>query len=150
MTTTTQTLGSYTAVTITGFNSLANSTFAAAASGVDLTATTPLDVLLTIECTPGTVSGNKQAVLFVQVSGDGADYTTGPTSGSTLTDQPNLMYVGSLPLNSNSTLQRKTFSLFAALGFCPRYFKPVVLNDSGAALAGSGNAVHYQTIVATS
>lgn len=141
---TTQTLGTYTAATIS-LNSLANVTYVAA-TAIDLSASTPLDVLLTLECTPGTVSGNKQALLFVQVSGDGTDYTTGPTSGTTVTDQPNLRYIGSLPLGSNSTLQRNTFSLFAALGYCPRYIKPVVFNDSGAALAGSGNALKYQTI----
>lgn len=145
MTTSAQTLGAYTAATISGLNSLANGTYVAA-TRIDLGTPTPHDVLLTLECTPGTVSGNKQAQLFVQVSGDDTDYTTGPVSGTTTTDQPNLKYIGCLPLNSSSTLQRDTFSVLAALGFCPRYVKPVVFNDSGAALAGSGNALHYQTI----
>ncbi len=149
MTTSTQTLGALTAATFSGLNGLANVTYVAS-SAIDLGSSVPLDVTLFPEFTPGTVSGNKQALVFVQVSGDGTDYTTGPTSGTTTTDQPNLIYIGAVPLGSNSTLQRKAFSLLAALGFCPRYFKIVVFNDSGASLAGSGNAVKYQTTVCTS
>ena len=139
--------GSRTGYTIT-LNSLASATYVAS-SAVDLAdgnGLTPLDVIVEVEITPGTVSGNKQAKVFVQASLDATNYSTGPTSGTTTTDEPDLLFLGVLPLNSASTLQRKQFSVLACLGFVPRAHKLVVLNDSGAAFAGSGCAANYQQI----
>lgn len=140
-------LGTRTALTIT-LNSLANVTYVAATS-VDLTSTTPLDVIIELSITPGTVAGNKQALLFIQMSVDNSTFTTGPTSGTTVTDQPNLYLIGTLPLNSNATLQNKGFSVASVLGFCPRAFKAVVFNDSGVAFAGAGCSAFYTTILGT-
>lgn len=124
-------------LTITGLGSLASATYAVS-SALDLSAVDPLDVLVDITVTPGTVSGNKQLLVFVKVSLDGTNYTSGPESGSTATDEPNLYLIGALPLNSNATAQRGVFSVAAALGYVPPYLKVVVRNDSGAALtAGS-------------
>lgn len=76
-------------------NSLASATYVAA-TAVDLSAVHPLDIIIELEVTPGTVSGNKQALVFVQESLDGTNYSTGPTSGTTTTDEPNL-YLGGTP-----------------------------------------------------
>jgi len=142
-------IGTRTAFTIT-LNSLGNGTYVAA-TAVDLhnivgSATAPLDVVIELELTPGTVSGNKQAKLFTQISMDGSNYSTGPTSGTTTTDEPDLYLIDILPLATNSTLQRKGWSLFSRIGFIPYSIKPVVFNDSGASLAGSGNALNYTII----
>ncbi len=146
MTTTfTNNLGTFTSIAFTGsaLSTLANVTYVTSTSAVDLGATTPLDCILELAVTPGTVSGNKQVLLFMQVSMDGSNYSTGPTSGTTTTDEPDLYYVGSVPCLTNSTAQKKSFSLLKSeFGACPRYFKPVVKNDSGAALtAGTLNYV---------
>jgi hypothetical protein len=148
MATISQTLGTRTAWTIT-LTSLANVTYVAA-TAVDMGATTPLDVIVEVEITPGTVSGNKQALVFVQESLDNSNFSTGPTSGTTVTDQPDLYLIGVLPLLTNSTLQRKAWSVAAALGFCPRFIKLVVFNDSGAAFSGSACAANYSTVLGTS
>lgn len=147
---TTQTLPHSTgaAYTIT-LDSLANVTYVAS-SAVDLSATDPVDVLVEVEVTPGTVSGNKQLKVFVQASLDGTDYSTGPTSGTTTTDELNLYFLGSLPLNTNATLQRKAFSMVEKIGFVPAKHTLVVFNDSGAALASSGNAAAYYTVTGNS
>jgi hypothetical protein len=137
--------GTRTAYTIS-LNSLANVTYVAS-SAVDLSATDPLDIIVEVEVTPGTVSGNKQAIVFVVASLDGTNYSTGPTSGTTVTDQPVLHRLGVLPLPTNSTLQRKQFSLASALGFVPPYHKIVVFNDSGAAFSGSACAANYSTVL---
>lgn len=144
MATISQALGTRTAITI-ALDSLASATYVAS-SAVDLGATTPLDCIIELEVTPGTVAGNKRAVLFLQVSLDGTNYSTGPTSGTTTTDESVLYLLDQLPLPTNSTLQRKAFSMMAALGFVPRYWKLVTKNDSGAAFAASGNAANYQTV----
>ena len=135
-------------ITIT-LASLASATYVAS-SAVDLTSIDPTDVIIEVEITPGTVSGNKQAKIFIQTSIDGTDYSTGPTSGTTVTDEPNLIQIGTLPLLTNSTLQRRMFSVAAALGWVPPYFKLVVFNDSGAAFAGSGCSAGYATQTGTS
>jgi hypothetical protein len=140
-------VGSANSITIT-IDSLASATFIAS-SAVDFTSITPDpdDVGLKVAITPGTVSGNKQARIYLKVSLDGgSDYTTGPESGTTLTDEPNLKFIGVLPLNTNSTLQRGAWPVKATLGFIPTHAKLVILNDSGAAFSGSGNLAEWYAI----
>jgi len=150
MATITQTLGTFTSIAFTGaaLSTLASATYVTSTAAVDLTATTPLDALLELSVTVGTVSGNKQVVLFLKVSLDGTNYSTGPESGTTTTDEPDLYLIGAVPCNTNTTAQKKSFSIVAALGFCPRYFKPIVKNDSGAAL--TAGTLNYVTVVGTS
>lgn len=108
----------------------------------------PLDVEIEVSATPGTVSGNKQLLVFAQKSVDGTNFETGPTSGTTTTDEPNLTFVGALPLGTNSTLQRRVFSLAPAFGYTlPFAAKIIVRNDSGAALASG--SVEYSEITTT-
>ena len=40
----------------------------------------PLDVLVEVTTTPGTVSGNKQLMVFAKISPDGTNFTSGPES----------------------------------------------------------------------
>ena len=104
-----------------------------------------LDVKLEVSATPGTVSGNKQLKVFAQQSMDGTNYETGPTSGTTTTDEPNLTFIGILPLGTNSTLQRRVFDLAAAFGGAlPYSANIIVFNDSGAAL--SSGSVEYAEV----
>lgn len=125
-------------------NSLASATYVAIGTIAHAT-NDPLDCKVEIKITPGTVSGNKQAVIFAQASLDGTNFETGPTSGTTTTDEPNLRFIGVLPLNSNSTVQTGIFDLSAAYpsGSLPHSTKLVVKNDSGAAFGGSGNDAWY-------
>jgi hypothetical protein len=89
--------------------------------------------------TTNTPSGNKQLAVFIQESLDGTNFRSGPTSGTTTTDEPNLKYLGSIPMNSSSVTQSAMFSVAQALGYCPYAFKIVVKNDLGVALT-SGSA----------
>ena len=149
MATVKQVVGSRTSLTTTALNSLASATFVSAGT-ITHNTNQPIDVLIEVTATPGTVSGNKQLVVFAKVSLDGTNYSTGPESGTTTTDEPDLYYVGTVPLNTNSTAQTKTFSLASALGgVLPYASKIIVKNDSGAALAASGNSVYYSEISAT-
>ena len=142
-------VGTRTALTTTALNSLASATYVSAGT-IDLTTADPLDVLVEVAATPGTVSGNKQLVVFARVSLDGTNFTTGPVSGTTATDEPNLKFLGTVPLNTNSTLQRNTLSVMSSLGYIPAHLEIVCKNDSGAALSGSGNSVHYSTVIGDS
>lgn len=141
--------GTRTTLTTSALNSLAASTYVSAGT-IDVTAIDPIDTVVEVEATPGTVSGNKQLLVFAQVSFDNTNFSTGPVSGTTTTDEPNLRFIGSLPLNTNSTLQRAAFSVMSALGYVPPYFKIIVKNDSGAALAASGHAVYHTSYTGNS
>jgi len=149
MATVKQVVGTRTALTTSALNSLASATFVSAGT-ITHNTNQPLDVLLEVTATPGTVSGNKQLVVFAKISLDGTNFTSGPESGTTTTDEPDLFFVGTVPLNTNSTAQTKTFSLAAAYGgVLPYASKIIVKNDSGAALNASGGSVYYSEISAT-
>lgn len=128
----------------TAFNSLASATYAATAA-IDISSIDPVDLTIQVALTPGTVSSDKGAYVFVKTSFDGTNYSTGPESGTTTTDEAALNPIGFLPLTTNSTLQRKAFNVRHALGYIPPYFKVVIKNASGAALASSGHKVEYTT-----
>jgi len=142
--------GTIATLTTTALDSLANVTYVSAGT-LTLTTTDPLDVLLQVKVTPGTVSGNKQVVVFAQGSLDGTDFESGPTSGTTTTDEPNLTFIGTVPCNTNSTAQIGIFPLAPAFGgSLPQQVKIIVKNDSGAALAASGNYVKYSEVTGNS
>lgn len=141
---TTQTLpaGSRTTLTTSALNSLASATYVSAGT-IDVSSVDPLDVAVEVEVTPGTVSSDKGVYVFVKISFDNTNFSTGPESGTTTTDEPNLYLLGFVPCNTNSTLQRGGFSVASALGFVPPYMKVIVKNATGAALASSGHAVYH-------
>ena len=124
----------------TALNSLANNTYVAIGT-ITHTTNDPLDSKLEIKVTPGTVSGNKRVTVFLQASLDGTNFESGPTSGTSATDEPNLRYVGEIPCNTNSTVQTRIFDLAAAYpsGALPYASKVIVRNETGAALASAGN-----------
>jgi len=139
MATVKQIVGSRTSLTVTGLSTLASGTYVASST---YTANTnqPLDVIVEVDiATTNTPAGNKQAVVFVQESLDGTNFRSGPTSGTTTTDEPNLRFLGTVPMNSVTTTQIATFSVAQALGYCPYAFKVVIKNDLGVALT-SGSA----------
>ena len=125
-------------------NSLASATYVAA-TAVDISSVDATDLMIQVEITPGTVSSDKAVYVYLKCSWDGTNYSSGPTSGTTTTDEPNLYLLGAVPCNTNSTLQRNQFTTKAVLGFVPPWFQVVYKNATGASLAGSGNASSYAT-----
>jgi hypothetical protein len=109
------------------------------ASGVINHATNdPLDVQIQVSCTTSnTVTGNKQVVIFAKGTIDGTVYGSGPESGVSTTNEADLHYVGSLPMNDSSAHQ-KVFSLAAAYGgTLPAASKLVFKNDCGVQLTAA-------------
>jgi hypothetical protein len=124
--------------TVLNLGTLASNTYVAHATSIDRGASIPADTVLEIVCDPnGAPSGNKQLLLFCQLSADNTDFSSGPTSGTTVTEEADLHFIGSLPCNDTNT-HRKQFSLEKAGIPRLRYVKPVVKNDLGVALT-SGN-----------
>ena len=137
-----------TTLTTTALNSLAAGTYVSAGTITFISSNkVPLTSKLEVNVTPGTVSSNKQVLVFARASVNNTDYTTGPVSGTSTTDEPNLIFVGTIPCNSNSTLQRGQFDLAQVFGgVLPPYVQIVVKNETGAALASSGHAVYYTEV----
>lgn len=135
MATITSVVGTRTSLTVTGLSTLASATYVAS-SAYNCTTNDPLDVLLEVEvATTNTPSGNKQLAVFAKASLDGTNFTSGPESGTTTTDEPDLCRVGIVPMNSASTTHRRIFSLASAFGgVLPQQFKIVLKNDLGVAL----------------
>lgn len=133
------TVGSRTSLTVSGLSSLASATYVAS-NAYNCNTNKPIDVIIEVDvATTNTPAGNKQVVVYIIESLDGTNFRSGPTSGTTTTDEPNLRFIGTVPMNSVTTTQIGMFSVATALGFVPLQFKVVLKNDLGVALT-SGTA----------
>jgi hypothetical protein len=142
-------VGSRTTLTTSALNSLVNNTYVSAGTITFISSTlVSLTSKIEVEVTPGTVTaGNAGVIVFARISMDGTNFTTGPVSGTTSTDEPNLIYVGTVPCNTSSTLQRGNFDLALACGGTLPYAAQIVVrNTTGANLASSGHAVYYTNV----
>lgn len=120
-------VGSRSSLNCTGLATLVSAAFATSDAYNNTTAQ-PVDLFVELAVTPGTVAGNKQAVLYALASLDGTNYQTGANA----TDFGDMTLIGCMDLKSNATLQRKIFAVAAAFnGVLPPYIKFVVQNDSG-------------------
>lgn len=150
MATITSVVGTRTSLTTTALDSLASNTYVSAGT-ISHATNDPLDVLIEVKATPGTVAGNKQLVVFAQGSLDGTNFESGPVSGTTTTDEPNLTYIGTVPCNTNAVAQTGIFSLATAFqGTLPLSTKIIIKNDTGAALAATGHSVYYSEVTGSS
>ena len=119
---------------------MASATYVQNTTAYDCSTNDPVDVIVELDVTTtNTPAGNKKVDVFIRDSLDGTNYRSGPTSGTTTTREPNLLYLGSLPVTTASTAEIGTWSIKAALGYVPVSFFVVVKNDLGVALT-SGTA----------
>lgn len=138
------TVSSSTSVTVTGLSTLASVTYVAGSS-VNHTTNNPVDVVYMVSVTTtNTPTGNKQLKVFLKISMDGTTYTTGPSSGTTTTDEPDLYFLGVVPVNTISVAHAKAFSIGQAVGFIPKSSIIVLQNDLGVAL--TAGSVEYTEI----
>ena len=144
-----QIVGARTSLTVTGLSTLASGTYVSS-SAYTANTNQPLDVIVEVDvATTNTPAGNKQLAVFVQESLDGTNFRSGPGSGTTTTDEPNLRFLGTIPMNSVTTTQIGTFSVAQALGYCPYAFKVILKNDLGVSLtAGTVYTAEISSTVA--
>lgn len=149
MATVKQIVGTRTSLTVTGLSTLASATFVASADYVAAT-NDPIDVVVEVQAaTTNTPAGNKQILVFIQESLDGTNFRSVPTSGTTTTNEPNLLLMGYIPMNAASTTQIATFSVVQTLGYVPHTFRIVIKNDLGVALtSGSASTAEISETVA--
>lgn len=141
MATVKQIVGAKTALTSASLATLAASTYCVS-STYDNTVNQPLDLMVEVTvATTNTPSGDKQVVVFAQASYDNTNWQTGPTSGTTATDEPLLTYLGVVPIQTASVTEIKSFSVAQAYGgVLPPYVRIVVKNDLGVALTSGSLA----------
>ncbi len=135
MSTITSIQGTRTALTAGGLSTLASGNYTAS-DAYNCATNDPLEVLVEVAlATTNSPAGNKKADVFIQASLDGTNFTSGPTSGSTTTDEPDLHYLGTIPMNTITTTHRRVFAVSPLFGgVLPQQFKVVVKNDLNVAL----------------
>lgn len=118
----------------TDLSTLASATYVKNTTAYPALTNQPEDVIVEVDVTASTTTtGNKQVVVFLSESLDGTNYRSGPTSGTTTTDEPDLLLLGTVPLLSTNA-QIRTFSIFQQLGYVPAKFFIIIKNDCGVAL----------------
>lgn len=132
------TLGS--AITVTGLGTLANNTYVASAAQ-DFTALTPAnpdEVAVEVSVGVGTLSGTNTGVyVFLKTSFDNSTFSSGPESGTSDTDQPQLERLAFIPATTSTQTLVKHIPIKEVLGYVPKYGKFVFLNKTGAALTSA-------------
>lgn len=126
------------AVTVTNFGTLASATYCVS-NAITHSTNDPIDVIVDVSVTTtNTPSGNKQVLVFAKGSIDGTNFGSGPESGTTTTDEPDLHFVGVVPMGTASVAHRRLFSLSAAYGgVLPAATKLVFRNDLGVAITSA-------------
>ncbi|MGB8274056.1 MAG: hypothetical protein WCF16_02170 [Alphaproteobacteria bacterium] len=145
--------GSASALTVTNLQSLANNSFWQSAgqdNDTDLAKT--VDVFVTLGTTTTVGSATGYANVYVAPSADGGSTFAGAASGSEGSYAPspsaaeqskNLVFLGRIAMKADETTAR-TYSAQFTIGpdfDVPKNYSLVIENQTGAALASSGNAV---------
>ena len=129
-----QVVGAKAALTVTGLSTLASASYAVS-SVKDNTANQPLDLLVELSVAVGTVATPFAVYLYAKSSLDNSVFGSGPETGTTTTDEPDLVFIGAVPANTSTATHTKTFGVATAFaGDLPPYLKFVVKNSTGAAL----------------
>jgi len=132
------TVQSRNSLSFSGLSTLASATYVRSSSAYNCSTNSPTDVIVEVDAaTTNTPAGNTRVGVFIQESLDNSNFRSGPTSGTTTTDEPNLKLLGYLPLASSSVTEIGMFSVLQTLGYVPYSFYVVIKNDLGVALTSA-------------
>lgn len=142
------------AITFTLLSLAASATVGRESTAIDLTSALLLDLMVMLWFETGTVTGNKEVLLYAYGSVDGGStYTegcTGTDAGFTRKDPTLLVPVAVIPAVTNAYIHKcGPFSLARAFGgSLPDHVGLVVFNDTGAAFSATAgnNQAKYQGI----
>ena len=156
MTTLNEKLAASAALTIT-LNSLSTSATAGRqATVVDNSSNLYVDVLVTAIISTGTVSSPVSVNVYVSGSEDGTNFdedsaVMGASDAAYTIDAPtNLRLAAVINCSTSSKVYNKVFSVAQLFGgVMPRKWTVVVCNNTGGALAGSGNSMSMTGITYT-
>ncbi|MDD5150670.1 MAG: hypothetical protein PHC28_09325, partial [Flavobacterium sp.] len=139
--------GTRTQLTCSNFPTLASATYCAS---IDLDTTNCYDVNIEVEAsTTNPPASLKQICVFIKVSNDGINFSSGPESLSVTTDESNLYLLGVLPLSTTATTYNKSFSVKKRLGRLPKKIRVILKNEIGVPLT-SGNLYYSKDVLQAS
>ena len=133
--------GTATSISIT-LDSLGSGSIAVAGTAIDNTSNLFEDVLVDVLLDPGSTAAPFAINVYITTSVDGTNY-------SDETNVENMVFLGSYYAPSTTAFRGRAFSIAQAMGVMPPKWKLVVQNNSGAALAGSGNSAQYRGVYRT-
>lgn len=112
-------------LTVSGLSTLTSGNYATS-NIYDATTIKPIDVLIELAITTGTVSTPKRALLFIITSADGTNF-------SDSANESNMIFLGAMDTPTTGTAYRShEFSVAAACGgVVPNHWKLVIKNDGG-------------------
>ena len=152
-----QQYGTSTGITITLNSLAASSTAGRQATVIDNTSNKFIDALVTAIISTGTVSSPVSVNIYVSGSENGTNYdqdsaVIGASDAAyTIDSQTNLRLAAVINASTSSKVYNKTFSIAQLFGgVMPLKWTVVVVNNTGGALAGSGNSMSYTGITYTS
>lgn len=109
-------------------------------------------LMVVIQTATSSTSATGYVNVYAYGSADGGttydDNCTGSDTAITLDSPTNLVFLGTITANANSTVYTKRFNVAAALGPLPARWGIVIENKTGASLHSSGNSAHYQGLLA--
>jgi len=129
-------------LTVTGLSTAADQSLTTSAV-IDNSGNLNVEILVEINVTSGTVSGNKQVLVYAISSVDNANYSDGVT-------RTNMRLLGAFGLSNSTAMRSPLMAISPAFGgVLPKYTKLVIFNDSGATFsAGTAQYVEeYVTVV---
>lgn len=110
-------------------------------SAIDRGAAIPPHETIEVVADPnGTPANDKSVHIFAQLSLDNTNFSTGPTSGTSNTNEEDLHYIGTLKCNDTSEHTK-----MMSLDHLPktRYMKLVALNKVGTGVALTSGSIYY-------
>lgn len=153
--------GTETAITATNINSLANNEAkVVGGASIDNSSTKAIDYKLYVEVTLNSTgvsaSGSLEVYLIESTESTTADFSDGidPTSASNIAASlKNARLLDVLNANANNQVVKAvidiTGDLAGRIRNCPKYWAPIVLNKTGAAINSSGNEMTQTAITET-
>lgn len=140
--------GTRTALTSSSLATLAAATYCVS-NAYNCMTNNPWDVAVEVAvATTNTPSGGQKVDVFLKEALDDTNFRSGPESGTTTTDEADLLPIGTVFVKSSTNTHRGTFSVRQALGYVPNQFKIVTKNDLGVAL--TSGTIYTSEIVSTS
>lgn len=123
-------------------NSLASGSYASLGV-IDFTTAPPHECFVEVSLqASAATSGNKQVVLFIRDSIDGTNFSVAPSA----TDEANTRFLGTVSLPDTTARRSIAFPVSPLFGGAlPQKVEIYAKNDSGVALAASGQTGQYRT-----
>ncbi len=141
----TSTQGTRSAVTVSGLSTLGSGAYCVSDT-IPLASMANLKLEVAL-ATTNAVASKFQCSVFLQQSLDGTNFESGPTSGTSTTDEPDLTFVGIVPMFSSTTTHRKIFDLSDVIGDNTHSIRVVIKNEVGVAL--TSGTLHTTSVVGT-